>query len=138
MVKGNLQELLATLDCQEGAKPKNQYFVMCRSLLALFTFTSTACAYVPQTSFVGSRGARGPVATRQSVGNVIVSENFGFDFAEDSYKNTPPAILGEENLKQWINGVNDNAFLNRQVRTITMTCLFFESHYVALFQHTHV
>ena len=47
-----------------------------------------------------------------------VSESFGFDFAEDSYENTPEVILGEANYKQWISKVDKNAFLNRQVRVI--------------------
>jgi hypothetical protein len=48
-------------------------------------------------------------------------ESFGFDFAEDSYENTPEVILGEANYKQWINKVDKNAFLNRQVRN-TLFC----------------
>ena len=31
-----------------------------------------------------------------------LSESFGFDFAEDSYENTPEVILGEANYKQWV------------------------------------
>jgi hypothetical protein len=90
---------------------------MARSFLRLLALTGVAAfAYVPQsTSFRGNwvDRARYP---RQSVGNVIVSENFGFDFAEDSYKNTPPAILGEANYRQWVSGVAKDSFLNRQVR----------------------
>jgi len=90
---------------------------MARSFLRLLALTGVAAfAYVPQsTSFRGNwvDRARYP---RQSAGNVIVSENFGFDFAEDSYKNTPPAILGEANYRQWVSGVAKDSFLNRQVR----------------------
>jgi hypothetical protein len=42
-------------------------------------------------------------------------ESFGFDFAEDSYKNQPIELGGEANYKQWINKIQDNPFLNRQV-----------------------
>jgi hypothetical protein len=50
--------------------------------------------------------------------STALPESFGFDFAEDSYENTPEVILGEANYKQWINKVDKNAFLNRQVRKI--------------------
>jgi len=42
-------------------------------------------------------------------------ENFGFDFAEDQVENTPQIILGEANYKKWVNGVDPNNMLNRQV-----------------------
>jgi hypothetical protein len=46
-----------------------------------------------------------------------LSESFGFDFAEDSYENTPQQLLGEANYKQWVQSkVSDNSFLNRKVR----------------------
>ena len=43
-------------------------------------------------------------------------ENFGFDFAESQVENTPQIILGEANYKKWVNGVDPDNFLNRQVR----------------------
>ena len=43
-------------------------------------------------------------------------ENFGFDFAEDQVENTPQLILGEANYKKWVNSVDPNNMLNRQVR----------------------
>lgn len=43
-------------------------------------------------------------------------ENFGFDFAEDQAENTPQIILGEANYKKWVNSVDPNNMLNRQVR----------------------
>ena len=43
-------------------------------------------------------------------------ENFGFDFAEDQVENTPQIILGEANYKKWVNGVDPDNMLNRQVR----------------------
>ena len=42
-------------------------------------------------------------------------ENFGFDFAEDQVENTPQIILGEANYKKWLNSVDPDNFLNRQV-----------------------
>ena len=45
-------------------------------------------------------------------------ENFGFDFAEDQVENTPQIILGEANYKTWLNGVDPDNFMNRQVRFI--------------------
>ncbi len=92
---------------------------MPRLLLRLLTLTGVAAyAYVPQVSSFGGSRVERLGNPRQSVGNVVVSENFGFDFAEDSYRNTPPAILGEENYKQWVSGAVKDSFLNRQVRSI--------------------
>lgn len=45
-------------------------------------------------------------------------ENFGFDFAEDQVENTPQIILGEANYKTWLNGVDPDNFMNRQVRRV--------------------
>eukprot|EP00542_Grammatophora_oceanica_P009889 CAMPEP_0194043030 /NCGR_PEP_ID=MMETSP0009_2-20130614/14731_1 /TAXON_ID=210454 /ORGANISM="Grammatophora oceanica, Strain CCMP 410" /LENGTH=221 /DNA_ID=CAMNT_0038687105 /DNA_START=84 /DNA_END=749 /DNA_ORIENTATION=- len=47
-----------------------------------------------------------------------VKESFGFDFAEDSYENTPEVILGEANYKQWVNKIEDNSFLNRKYNAL--------------------
>lgn len=47
-----------------------------------------------------------------------LSESFGFDFAEDSYKNTPDQLLGEANYKQWVNKIDANSFLNRQYNVV--------------------
>ena len=44
-----------------------------------------------------------------------LSEGFGFDFAEDSYANTPDVLTGEANYKQWVKRVDENSFLNRKV-----------------------
>uniref|UniRef100_A0A7S1CZ89 Uncharacterized protein n=1 Tax=Cyclophora tenuis TaxID=216820 RepID=A0A7S1CZ89_CYCTE len=52
-----------------------------------------------------------PVALTRT--STVLYENFGIDFAEDSYENTPDVLLGEANYKQWVEGVNDNAFLTR-------------------------
>ena len=45
-------------------------------------------------------------------------ENFGFDFAEDQVENTPQIILGEANYKKWVNSVDPNNMLNRQVSLV--------------------
>jgi hypothetical protein len=63
---------------------------------------------------VGAFAPSSPSFVRQQT---AVQESFGFDFAEDSYENTPDLILGEANLKQWVNKIEPNSFLNRQVRT---------------------
>jgi hypothetical protein len=52
-------------------------------------------------------------------------ENFGFDFAEDQVANTPPIILGEANYKKWLNSVDPDNMLNRQVsRHVFLTSTF--------------
>lgn len=80
-----------------------------RNILLLSAAAATS-AYAPASSFTSSRSA----AFRPS--KTFVNENFGFDFAEDQSEMTPDIILGEANLKQWVGTVNDNSFLNRQVR----------------------
>jgi hypothetical protein len=50
-----------------------------------------------------------------------LNENFGFSFAEDQVENTPNVILGEANLKAWVNSVDPNNMLNRQVRYASTT-----------------
>ena len=54
-----------------------------------------------------------------------LNENFGFDFAEDSYANQDPLLGGEANYKQWVNRVNDNSMLNRKVRNLMLGALCF-------------
>lgn len=44
-----------------------------------------------------------------------LNENFGFDFAEDSYANQDPLLSGEANYKQWVNRVDEKNMLNRKV-----------------------
>jgi len=70
---------------------------------------STASAFTP-TSLTSSFN----VQSRQSTADVSVNESFGFDFAEDQRENTPDAIFGEENYKQYVTNISDNSFLNRQ------------------------
>jgi hypothetical protein len=70
--------------------------------LAILSLVAVASAFTVQ-----------PTAVRPST---KLSESFGFDFAEDSYENTPNIILGEANYKQWVQRIDENSFLNRQVR----------------------
>lgn len=72
-------------------------------LVVLSVLASLASAYVPARSFV----------TRPST---QLHESFGFDFAEDTYKNQPDELGGEANYKQWVNKITDDSFLNRKVR----------------------
>jgi hypothetical protein len=64
---------------------------------------SLVSSYAPAKSF----------ATRRST---KLRESFGFDFAEDTYKNQPDVLGGEATYKQWVNKIDDNSFLNRKVR----------------------
>jgi len=59
-------------------------------------------------------------------------ENFGFDFAEDQVENTPQIILGEANYKTWLNGVDPDNFMNRQVSYINMRYIMY-CEYVVFF-----
>ena len=77
-----------------------------RSILALLSIVAAVSAFSVQ-----------PTAVRPST---VLKESFGFDFAEDSYENTPIEILGEANYKAWVGKIDENSFLNRQVR-ITRT-----------------
>eukprot|EP00587_Corethron_hystrix_P016758 CAMPEP_0113318862 /NCGR_PEP_ID=MMETSP0010_2-20120614/13273_1 /TAXON_ID=216773 ORGANISM="Corethron hystrix, Strain 308" /NCGR_SAMPLE_ID=MMETSP0010_2 /ASSEMBLY_ACC=CAM_ASM_000155 /LENGTH=206 /DNA_ID=CAMNT_0000176273 /DNA_START=45 /DNA_END=662 /DNA_ORIENTATION=+ /assembly_acc=CAM_ASM_000155 len=69
------------------------------------------------TSFTGSRVAPSSSGAT-SYRKTLVMENFGLDFAEDSYGNTPDVILGEARYKTWVQTVNDNAFLTRQYNVL--------------------
>jgi hypothetical protein len=71
------------------------------NLLAVLATVGVACAFSPA-------GVSSRPSTR-------LSESFGFDFAEDSYANTPDILTGEANYKQWVKRVDDNSFLNRKV-----------------------
>lgn len=75
------------------------------SFLLLISF-STSWAFTPSSSVV------------PRVKTTALNENFGFDFAEDSYENTPDIILGEANLKQWVGENMNNSFLNRQYNVV--------------------
>lgn len=71
-------------------------------LIILAAVGSFVSSYAPSTSFV----------TRRSV---KLHESFGFDFAEDTYKNQPDVLGGEANYKQWVNKIDENSMLNRKV-----------------------
>ena len=51
--------------------------------------------------------------TRQAT---LLRESFGLDFAEDTYKNQPDLLKGEQEYKQFINKYAENNMLNRKVR----------------------
>ena len=59
-----------------------------------------------------------PATTTARPSTTKVYENFGFDFAEDQVENTPQIILGEANYKKWLNSVDPDNMLNRQVRDV--------------------
>lgn len=61
-----------------------------RFFIALFLALCVSCSYAFQQ-------LRSVNSVRSA--NTRVNENFGFNFAEDPYKNTPDTILGEVNLK---------------------------------------
>lgn len=82
--------------------------IMSPLLLAFFTaLVSSSLAFSPPSS--SSSSLSSTTTTR-------LNENFGFSFAEDQVENTPNIILGEANLKAWVNSVDPNNMLNRQVR----------------------
>ena len=77
-------------------------------LSSLLTVTLATTA----TAFSVNSGVATTTASRPST---KLYENFGFDFAEDQAENTPEIILGEANYKKWVNSVDPNNMLNRQV-----------------------
>lgn len=79
-------------------------------LFVLAVVASLTSAYAPARSFV----------TRPST---QLQESFGFDFAEDTYKNQPNELGGEANYKQWVNKISDNSMLNRKV-SFTLVSVF--------------
>ena len=86
-------------------------------LLAFFTaLVSSSLAFSPPPSHFSSSSSillrNAPTTTTTT----RLNENFGFSFAEDQVENTPNVILGEANLKAWVNSVDPNNMLNRQVR----------------------
>ena len=82
------------------------------SLLTL-TAVASAAAFSPASTL--------PTASTRP--STRVYENFGFDFAEDQVENTPQIILGEANYKKWVNTVDPDNMLNRQVSLEKKTCL---------------
>lgn len=88
----------------EGKRQAQTNEITMAPIAHLFVLTSAvaASAYVVPSSQAPRPSTR-------------LSESFGFDFAEDSYENTPPQLLGEANYKQWVQKVSDNSFLNRKV-----------------------
>lgn len=92
------------------------------SLLTAAALASTAgvtSAFSVSSSIVSATSR--PTSTTQ------LFENFGFDFAEDQVENTPQLILGEANYKKWVNSVDPNNMLNRQVRCNLVVEVFYGS-----------
>jgi len=75
----------------------------------------TSLLTVALCSSTAAFSATSNVATTTSRPSTKLYENFGFDFAEDQVENTPQIILGEANYKTWLNGVDPDNFMNRQV-----------------------
>lgn len=90
--------------------------MICNAILVTIATIGLASAYVPQSSFAGSRINRRLPSSR--ISKTLVMESFGFDFAEDQAENTDPLILGEAKYKQWVGEIDDNSFLNRQYNII--------------------
>jgi hypothetical protein len=91
--------------------------------------------------FLLAAAAHGFVVSRPTTRTPTpLGESFGFDFAEDSYENTPAIIRGEANYKQWVNRIDSDSFLNRQVSLIVVVVVWFGvfAHNPAfhVFQHT--
>jgi hypothetical protein len=83
----------------------------------LSTLLTAAALLASTTAGVTSAFSVGSIST--SIARPTTTklyENFGFDFAEDQVENTPQLILGEANYKKWVNSVDPNNMLNRQVR----------------------
>jgi hypothetical protein len=80
------------------------------SLLTASLLVASTGAFSPASPMTSS-------SIRPSTGNTNTRlyENFGFSFAEDQVENTPQLILGEANYKKWVNSVDPNNMLNRQV-----------------------
>jgi len=95
---------------------------MVRTTLPLLAALSApaALAYAPPSFLGAPSSAR--AGTRRATGyrRSLVMENFGFDFAENSYFNTGPdgQLLGEARYKTWVGSVNENSFLNRQYNVL--------------------
>jgi hypothetical protein len=93
--------------------PSNTFTMAPLSSLLTITLATTATAF-SVNSGVASTSAR-PMTK--------LYENFGFDFAEDQAENTPSIILGENNYKKWLNSVDPNNMLNRQVSWVGLDVL---------------
>jgi hypothetical protein len=77
-------------------------FLTMMKLVLLAVIAGLASAYVTPK----------PIVTRRST---QLHENFGLGLGEDSYAATADLLKGEANYKQWVNRIDENSFLNRQV-----------------------
>jgi hypothetical protein len=71
-------------------------------LVLLAVFAGLASAYVAPKPLVARRSTQ-------------LQENFGLGIGEDTYAATTDLLKGEANYKQWVNRIDENSFLNRQV-----------------------
>ena len=88
----------------------------------------SAAAFAPSSSVVSNS---------RSAAIDPLYENFGFSFAEDQAENTPDVILGEANYKQWVGEIQDNSFLNRQVRHTATATLHQLNHTTIIVASSH-
>jgi hypothetical protein len=71
-------------------------------LFLLAVVAGLASAYVAPKTFVSRRSTQ-------------LHENFGLDVGMDAFAVTDDLLKGEANYKQWVNRIDENSFLNRQV-----------------------
>jgi hypothetical protein len=81
---------------------RNILLLTMMKLILLAVVAGLASAYVAPKTFVSRRSTQ-------------LHENFGLGVGEDSYKATADLLKGEANYKQWVNRIDENSFLNRQV-----------------------
>ena len=74
-------------------------------LVFLAITASVAVAFTPSTSRV-----------QKVTSSTQLYEDFGFDFAEQTYENQPDLLKGEQEYKQYMNIVKEDNMLNKKVR----------------------
>ena len=92
------------------------------SLLTASFLVASACAFSPSSPTTTTTTT---TASIRHASTTRLYENFGFSFAEDQVENTPQLILGEANYKKWLNSVDPNNMLNRQVSCFGALFFFF-------------
>ncbi len=91
----------------------------CISTMAPLSTLFTSAALLAS----GASAFTAPSQTTAVRSSTKLYENFGFDFAEDQAENTPQIILGEANYKKWLNSVDPDNMLNRQVSFVFSGCV---------------
>jgi DNA replication protein DnaC len=87
-------------------------------LLIVTVMTSAAMAFAPISH--GSFRQQQPRTTQ-------LQETFGLGVGEDTYKNQPPLLRGEQEYKQFVNKYKEDNMLNRKVRYMKQLLRFMES-----------